>query len=206
LILEEYYSVVIKEVFLMCKKMEQLNLDNVDLGRHEKTIPAGTRLYKVWPKGYDPLLPTGAPNRLVSRAKDIPIGEFQELFKAGKAYVQGTSVGFLSLELSGAILEEGGLEGRDVHKITLKETIKVINIDSICEAEGIDKASCKERTLAWHQFYGKGIKALCYPSSKNERYHHIAIYYDNCGNPHDMMEAKKLDKQSIKKILKDESK
>ena len=76
-------------------------------------------------------------------------------------------------------LEVGGFENKDLYKITPLFDIEVVDLDKICEAEGVKKPYMPEdHTPFFHLFYGKKINGLRYPSVKDQSKYNIIFFPD----------------------------
>ncbi len=166
----------------MCKKrVEDIDVDTIDLAKHEVTIYAGTKLYRIVPKGIDPLKPTGKASRFAKELPGYSREKYALAYNLGHAVLFGTSAVCLSFTPATALLEIGGNNAAsDTFEIILKEDIKIINMDSICEAENVSKPYITdERSEVWHQFYGRGVTGLKHESAKNPKDYNLVVFPDN---------------------------
>jgi len=163
------------------KSVDDIKLDQIDFKKHMITMRSGEEWYRVVRKGDDPLLPTGKPNRFVSTPSNFDIIEFQNKFRLGDptASLLGTASTIACKTTEIALLESHlNLLGADVYKITFKSNVELVDMDSICKAEGVNKPYTKGRTEIWQKFYGKKIKGLRYESSKDFSVYNIVIFRD----------------------------
>ena len=161
------------------KKIDDINLDNIDLNKHKVVIFSGTKLYRITLKGLDPLRPTGKANRFASEPPGYTFEKYQTALQNGTAIIAGTGSNCLCTTVHTARLEIGPDQtNRETYMITLESDIEIVDMDSICEAEGISEPHTGERTEIWHKFYGKKIKGLRYRSSKNPNDYNIVIFPD----------------------------
>lgn len=162
------------------KEVDEINLDAIDLNKHKIIVPAGTMLYRIIPTGADPLKPTGKTSRFAKQPPGYIFERYQAALENGRAILVGTGANYFCESLPTAIQEVGGdVEGKDVYMITLKSSIEIIDMDSICKAEGISKPYIsEERSEIWNKFYGKKVNGLRYESSKNPADYNIVIFPD----------------------------
>lgn len=162
------------------KKVDEINLDTIDLDKHKITIPAGTKLYRICRKGANPLKPTGKASRFAKEPPSYTFEKYQAALENGKAISIGTGANYFCVSLPTAIQEVGGdTKDKEVYMITLKLDIEIIDMNSICKAEGISKPYItEERAGIWHKFYGKKVNGLRYESSKNPADYNVVIFPD----------------------------
>lgn len=162
------------------KKVDEINLDAIDLNKHKTTIPTGTMLYRIVAAGADPLKPTGKTSRFAKQPPGYTFERYQAALENGKAILVGTGANYFCESLPTAIQEVGGdVEGKDVYTIILKSDIEIIDMDSVCKAEGVSKPYIsEERSAIWDKFYGKKVNGLRYESSKNYADYNIVIFPD----------------------------
>ncbi len=162
------------------KRVDEINLGAIDLDKHKITISAGTKLYRIVRKGADPLKPTGKASRFAKEPPGYSLEKYQEALEIGRAISVGTGASYFCEFLPTAISEVGGnIEGKDVYIMTLKSDIEIIDVDSICKAEGVNKPYIsEERSEIWHKFYGKRVNGLRYESSKSPTDYNIVIFPD----------------------------
>lgn len=162
------------------------------MNKHKIIIPAGTKLYRIVLKGTDPLKPTGKASRFAKEPPGYTIEKYQEAFEKGMSIPVGTGANCYCESLPTAILEVGGkVKNQDIYMITLKSDIEVVDMDSICRAEGISKPITKERNEIWHRFYGKKVRGLRFKSSKNPNDYNIIIFPDWFREFKDIVEVEK---------------
>ena len=175
------------------KKIDDIDLDSVDLSKHTKVIPSGTKLYRIVLKGIDPLKPTGKENRFASEPPGYTFEKYQAALQDDIAIITGTGSTSLCTTVRTARLEIGSdWVNRETYKITLISDIEIVDMDSICEAERIYERHTGERTGIWHEFYGKKIKGLRYRSSKNPDDYNIVIFPDWFKEFHNIVKVEKI--------------
>lgn len=176
------------------KSVDDINVDELDLSLHRTAIPKGTVLYRITPRGKDPLKPTGKECRFAKEPPQYAPQKYEAAIDQGTAVLCGTGNVCFSLSLATVRKEVGkDLEGEETYKITLKSDIEVVDIDSICRAEGVGKPYItEERTEFWHRFYGRGVNGLRYPSAKNTEDYNIVIFPDNFPRYRDVFLAEKF--------------
>lgn len=164
----------------MNKKMiDDIGINKINLDKHKIKIPSGIELYRIVPKGADPLKPTGKASRFAKEPPGYTFKKYQAALENGTAIHVGTGATCYCEAIPTAILEVNNkLEDKDIWKITLKSDIELIDMDSICKAEGVSKPYAAERTEIWHNFYGKKVNGLRYESSKNPTDYNIVIFPD----------------------------
>ncbi len=161
------------------KKIDDIDLDSIGLNKHKAVVLSGTKLYRIVLKGTNPLKPTGKANRFASEPPGYTFEKYQAALQNGTAIITGTGSTSLCTTVRTARLEIGSdWINRETYMITLKSNIEIVDMDSICKAEGISKPYISDRTKIWHKFYGKKIKGLRYRSSKNPNDCNIVIFPD----------------------------
>ena len=162
----EEFSKTYNSIKIYTKKIDDIDIDRVDLDKHKINISSGTELYRIVPKGVDPLKPTGEASRFAKEPSGYTFEKYQEALENGTAVLVGTGATYYCESMPIAILEVNNkLEDKDIWRVTLKSNIEVIDMDFICKAEGVPKPYTAERTEIWHKFYGKKINGLRYESS-----------------------------------------
>ena len=117
------------------KKVDEINLDTIDLNKHKTIISTGTILYRIVPTGADPLKPTSKTSRFAKQPPGYTFERYQAALENGKAILVGTGANYFCESLPTAIQEVGGnAEDKDVYTITLKSDIEIIDMDSICKS------------------------------------------------------------------------
>ncbi len=176
----------------MNKKIDDINIDNIELDKHKIVIPSGTALYRAVPIGTDPLRPTGKASRFAKEPPSYTFEKYQAALENGTAILVGTGANYYCETISTAVMEVGGvLKDKEIYKITLKSNIEVVDMDSICKSEGVSKPHTGDRTEIWHKFYGKKVNGLRYESSKNLDDYNLVIFPDWCKNFRDIVEVEK---------------
>ncbi|MDP8253163.1 MAG: hypothetical protein P9X27_02055 [Candidatus Kaelpia aquatica] len=155
------------------------DFDEIDFSVHMITVPLGATWYRSINKGADPLSSTGAENRFVSQRPDYSFEKYQTAMSMGRETVAGTGATcFVSVQ--SVIPEEVvDFESKDCYKITLKEDIEIVDMDSICREKRISKPyMTEERHPVFQLFYGKKINGLKYESAKDPKAYCYVIYND----------------------------
>jgi len=97
-----------------------------------------------------------------------------------------------------ACLEVGDLKDKDLYKIILKSNIEVVDLDSICKAEGINKPYMpKDHTPFFHKLYGKHIKAFSFESAQNSNDYNLVLYNDWFKEFPQLVETELMDKDAV---------
>jgi len=176
------------------KTIDDINIDTIDLSKHLVTVHCGTKLYRIVHKGTDPLIPTGRESRFASQPPQYSPEVYKKALGMGTAISVGTGTSCFCESLATAKLEVGGhLQDKQAYEIILKSDITIVDMDSICRAEGINKPYItEERTEICHKFYGKKVKGLRYESSKNTKEYNIVIFPDWFPEFKSIVEVKKI--------------
>lgn len=163
------------------KKTDDINVDELKLDLHRAIMPKGTVLYRIVPRGQDPLKPTGRACRFAKEPPHYTHEEYAAAVDLGTAALCGTGNLCFSPSIVTAQKETGSdMDGRETYKITLQADISVVDIESICKAAKVEKPYItEEQTEFWHKFYGRGVNGLRYPSAKNYEDYNIVIFPDN---------------------------
>lgn len=163
------------------KKIDDIDVDALDLDLYPVTVSSGTILYRSVPKGQDPLKPTGRACRFAKEPPHYTPEKYAAAIQLGTATLCGTGNICFSPSIATAKKETGdNMDGREMYKITLQTDTSVVDIESVCKAEKIEKPYIfEEQTEFWHKFYGRGVNGLRYPSAKNYDDYNIVIFPDN---------------------------
>jgi hypothetical protein len=180
------------------KNIDDIDIDEVDLNKHKIKLPSGTVLYRIVLKGADPLKPTGKASRFAKEPPGYNFEEYQAALENGTAIHVGTGSTCFCESIPTAISEVNHkLDDKDIWKITLKSSIELIDMDSICKELGVSKPYTAERTEIWHKFYGKEVNGLRYESSKNPTDYNIVIFPDWFRGFRDIVVSEKLEGKTI---------
>jgi len=181
------------------KNLDDINLDSIDFNKHRITISRSTKLYRAVYKGADPLTPTGKKSRFATEPLGYTMESYQVAYERGVAVLAGTGTNCFCESLPAAILEAGGsLDDKDVYELIIKLDFDVVDMDSVCKAEGVGKPYITaERKEIWHKFYGRRIKGLRFESSKDYKVYNIVIFPDWFKEFKDYVKIKRINKDKV---------
>lgn len=163
---------------MMSKKLNDIDVKNLDLSLHKILITSGTVLYRVVKEGRDPLTPSGKECRFAKEPPQYNPAKYAEAYKIGQASAVGTGATCFTFVYSVA-LQESYAENPVGYKVTLNTDIEAVDMDLVCAAEGVVKPyTTEDRDGIWHEFYGRKIKALRYESLKDNKQYNLVMFPD----------------------------
>lgn len=192
---------------------DDIENNRIDFNKYLVTVPSGTKMYRFVRKGDDPFAPTGIGegypecqdgHRWISSPPGFSPQEYRKKYYSHDSDLAICGSGGTTYSLCRAIArkEVKDAENDDFYEITLKNDIRVVDLELLCKALRIRTPLRSERHPVYHKFYGTHIYGVkfrsfklpyTYPSMLEE--YNIIIYTDWFKDFKDMVDQKKIEEE-----------